>query len=678
MSLPPGVPGYRVNLGDSFPELAGIPVQNSAANPRLVSGLTLSVAHALTGHWFPGSGGQLSVPEFHAEIAKGCEVLRLDLERMFRWAGSIITPPTATLPPAALDAVPRQIWDTRDGWLTPHPYQLEKAAWSAHRLGSCSALSCGVGKTIVGVIAARAAGALGQCSRERLLIVCPCNAVGTWHRQVEELKKTYKTVALISSDNVHNLPYLDSQTGGALIVDEGHRFKNEGTRRADNMITLRTKFEWCILLTGTFTNTGLEGVIAMQDVACPGLSRVHNDLIFGDHFDATVTKKVGHTMRRKLTFTPDNRKADFARYLERSTYSLSLQSPEVAAVVYVPGQRKLDVDTWALPVWLRDTIEAEQKKAKERAAKANQEWDESDFWKTSPIAIPSLVPWNYYLGASTVAIMEEQREQLEEFAVKEGLIAAEHDPLTEDQLQEIHEQLKARRETLLYDPGVLKQRLDELKESLKWFGLPEFPRVLAASLRTGRIDRVVVQKLIRGKWSWAFQYAPGSSRKDPLPGHKIEYIRQWIKDNPKEPALLGAQGTLSVNMMCKMLDQEGKAYRIIRGGVNEKDRTEAENMFQKGAIDFMVVQQKAGSECITLTRAATSFLVDRDNSSLTYTQFLARTSRQSQTRECDHFDLIDNPIQAQQLSNLRRGNDFDAETRKLIEESVQYEKFLPH
>jgi hypothetical protein len=37
---------------------------------------------------------------------------------------------------------------------------------------------------------------------------------------------------------------------------------------------------------------------------------------------------------------------------------------------------------------------------------------------------------------------------------------------------------------------------------------------------------------------------------------------------------------------------------------------------------------------------------------------LKRTCRRGQTRECHHFDLICNPVQAKCLKRLRSGEDF--------------------
>jgi hypothetical protein len=81
----------------------------------------------------------------------------------------------------------------------------------------------------------------------------------------------------------------------------------------------------------------------------------------------------------------------------------------------------------------------------------------------------------------------------------------------------------------------------------------------------------------------------------------------------------------------------------------------------------MVVQQKAGSMSMTLTRAATSFLVDHTWSPIDYSQYLARTHRKGQKRPCEHYNLVFGLAQRTIVSGLERGEAFDTNSRASLE-----------
>jgi SNF2 family DNA or RNA helicase len=109
------------------------------------------------------------------------------------------------------------------------------------------------------------------------------------------------------------------------------------------------------------------------------------------------------------------------------------------------------------------------------------------------------------------------------------------------------------------------------------------------------------------------------------------------------------------------------AHRVIQGGVSAADRATFVTDFQNGVFPVMVVQQVAGSEAITLTRAATSILVDHDLKATAYTQFIHRTWRQGQAQETTHIDLVFGDVQGQVLSTIHRGRSFDQNTRDQLE-----------
>jgi SNF2 family DNA or RNA helicase len=160
--------------------------------------------------------------------------------------------------------------------------------------------------------------------------------------------------------------------------------------------------------------------------------------------------------------------------------------------------------------------------------------------------------------------------------------------------------------------------------------------------------------------TYRYRYGPGD-------GPKLLWLEQWLDDNGDEPILVGAVTVPTLDAVVRLLTRKGIDYRLIRGGVPARQREKAKNEFQAGQFRVMLVQQIAGSESITLTRAATSILLDHDLSPITYTQFLGRTARQGQDRECQHYDLAFNLIQQDRILALRRGEDFDAETRRELE-----------
>jgi SNF2 family DNA or RNA helicase len=157
-----------------------------------------------------------------------------------------------------------------------------------------------------------------------------------------------------------------------------------------------------------------------------------------------------------------------------------------------------------------------------------------------------------------------------------------------------------------------------------------------------------------------------SAVKTNTPGCKIQWLEKLLLSS-SSPLVVGARSVNTLDMVQGMLVKNGLSYRLIRGGINSNTRTDSIQEFQDDKVRVMLLQQVAGSESVTLTNACNSVLIDHDWSAITYTQFLARTCRRGQTKECNHYDLVLGPFQTAILQKLRAGERFDDETRTQIE-----------
>jgi hypothetical protein len=616
---------YRFDPGLAFPELyAGSQDTRNAEHP--IAALTTLVAFLLHGQHLPGSQADLTPEQLYKEISDACDELHVPVERLFRWAQSLLIPPDETLPEE--DARVRIPYRLVGPNFVLHPYQRRIASWAAHRMGSVHALGCGVGKT--GTASAASIGAVltGKASRERCFIICPLNACGTWRTYLEDLQRVFKQVVIYSVDSLHHLENLSPHEGGVIIFDEVHKLKNEEADRTDLAHLLRRKFEWACCLTGTLLHTGPEALISIQNLACPGLSRHMDKWALGEQLGVICEKKVrGRGTLRSLGIPTSSTRPILVQYLRRSTQSLSNESPEVADIFNVPGQTRFIVDSWPRPSWL----------------------SEADLWPPE-LNIPQL------LGATAIAEFNQNRAKLVE-EVNRRFNASYTDPvLAAQRATEEFEKHKA--EVAISEEAV---QVDEtLGELPKLAGFPTFPATFWATRQDGLYNRALVEIDEDGVITYRYRYGPGD-------GPKLLWLEQWLDDNGDEPILVGAVTVPTLDAVVRLLTRKGIDYRLIRGGVPARQREKAKNEFQAGQFRVMLVQQIAGSESITLTRAATSILLDHDLSPITYTQFLGRTARQGQDRECQHYDLAFNLIQQDRILALRRGEDFDAETRRELE-----------
>jgi hypothetical protein len=328
----------------------------------------------------------------------------------------------------------------------------------------------------------------------------------------------------------------------------------------------------------------------------------------------------------------------FVDYLKRSVRSLSYQSPEVSISVKLPGRTMVTVDEWHMP---------EEIKANKDKFCWGPELDWATLLGRLALAIKErtdreIISQAHALGGDPVCGVE---------AAVQILTAAAENPFTEVAL------------------------VEPIRKLLKQKGLPAFGRVMFEACRLGRFNYWLEQTETKGeddakRISWRFT----SDTEEP--GPKLIWVRSWLEQNGSEPVVVGAQGSRTVAGLAKMFDGMKVSYRIVEGGTPIKDRQQFVEDFENDKFQVMLLQQVAGSESVQLTRASTSILVDHDWSAISYEQFLARTYRQGQKRECEHFDLSFNTVQAEVIRKLVRGCSFDAETRAELEKQVNYARII--
>lgn len=616
--MPPYVPPvYVLDPARAWPEVPPEP-QSTADAQRAVTGITMAVAYWLSGAEFRGTLADLTPEKFLDEIKGFADENMLEVDTIFKWAESILLPVDATLSPSEMLAVPSYM---PSFGFRAHDFQRDTAAWSARRAGSVLALSCGTGKTFTAYAAAVAAARLKRLRATRCYIVAPLIAGPAWEPYVPLFKQEFEEVHIISVDSAHKWRNIQ-RLGGALIIDECHTVKDGTSRRTQSTFDMRLGFDWCVGMTGTLLHAGPGGVVAIQDIACPGLSRFPNLWNFGHAFNCVYEKQVNNRKRRAIGMPGEADFGRFVAYLNRGVKSLSFASPAVAAAVRLPGQTCTLVDTWEKPAWIRMRQLAEHSRAD--TPLAFDDWLEQG--KSNCIWLPEVrlsEAFAYLALAVQTEMQEDHEDQMEidpEFAAQFG----EH------------------------------------------AGLPTFPKILMAACREGRYDRVIERATDEnGMACYRFVYAPGSSREKPKPGVKVQFVERWINDHPDEPAVLSAQSTGAKEMLMQVVGD--RPYHVIDGDTPKKSRGSMIADFQEGRVQYMIVQQQAGSVSMTLTRAATSFLVDHAWSALLYDQFLARTNRTGQTRECEHFDLVFGLAQMKVLASLSRGCSFDARVRAELE-----------
>ncbi len=135
----------------------------------------------------------------------------------------------------------------------------------------------------------------------------------------------------------------------------------------------------------------------------------------------------------------------------------------------------------------------------------------------------------------------------------------------------------------------------------------------------------------------------------------------WILDHIDDPAegiVLFAEYHTTLDLVQAKLEEAKMSFVRVDGSITGPARDAAREAFQRGDVQIFLGQIEAAGESIDLYRACISVALDHTQKSWKYSQALKRTCRRGQTRECHHFDLVCNPVQAKCLRRLRAGDDF--------------------
>lgn len=224
--------------------------------------------------------------------------------------------------------------------LTLDPYQ-----WAAIKGLTCAGgvigAFMGAGKTAMATAAAVGHGG------SRCWIFCPLNAMPTWEdAKTRELSKYFSEVKIISIDSAHK--YTAISEGDVLIVDEVHRCGQGSARRTKALHTIRSRFRFCVCLTGTMVHAGVEKCLSIKDLAVPGLAIFARNWTAGETFKCLVKKKIGPRTVTALEKPTTEREA-FNQWLAIGVQLLSPDSKEVQSAFKLPGQELHEItlnDPW--------------------------------------------------------------------------------------------------------------------------------------------------------------------------------------------------------------------------------------------------------------------------------------------------------------------------------------------
>lgn len=642
------VPAYRFDPTLAFPEIPRIVDSKGNRAPQcttdcqdVIAGVTLAMAYYLGGQKFEGTLASLTAEQIYKEVSVFCSGKLIRTERLLDWAESINIPYEDTL---TTEEKSQYVPTEMEGvGFSLDQYQIDVAAWNALRLGSIQALGCGIGKSATATAAAITAARIERCSTSRCYIVCPLNAVPQWQPYLIDLKKTFKTVDVVTVDSLHLIQGLERDPGGALIIDEAHKLKNYGAQRTNEAHALRPAFEWAVCLTGTLLHTGPEGVMSVQDLACPGLSRFMDKWAFGSAFNCIVNKKIlthnGYINRRSLVIPSKENEDVLQKYLSRGVRSLRFESPEVKKVFTIPEHQRLTISKFPKSGWQESLRFPELVKDSTYEDMIERQ---VEYLNPADTSIKIMAP------ALAVAIMIEDREQ--------------HD---------------------IWLAGITEEERPYIPEGkLAYPGLPAFAAVLHRVVRFGWED--IALKLCKF-WvdenksvevvGYRFARPEGNSEANPAIGPKLLWLNEWFENNPEEPIVIGAAAVDTLNLVQAVLVQKKVSYRLIRGGVSNNDRKIFIEDYQAGKYQVMLLQQVAGSESVTLTKSRRSILIDHDFNPISYTQFIHRVYRRGQKQKTEHYDLVLNDVQASLLTKLKKGEAFDSSVREQIEKAIGFAVF---
>jgi hypothetical protein len=182
----------------------------------------------------------------------------------------------------------------------------------------------------------------------RCWISCPLNAMPTWEKaKKHELSRYFAEVRIISIDSMHK--YTSVADGDVLIVDEAHRAGSGAARRTKALHKIRSRFRFCVLLSGTFVHAGVAAALSIKDLAVPGLALFARTWTAGETFDCLVRKKLGARTVTSLEKPPSSTRPAFLEWLGLGVQLLTPDSKEVQSAFTLPGQELQELalnDPW--------------------------------------------------------------------------------------------------------------------------------------------------------------------------------------------------------------------------------------------------------------------------------------------------------------------------------------------
>lgn len=88
---------------------------------------------------------------------------------------------------------------------------------------------------------------------------------------------------------------------------------------------------------------------------------------------------------------------------------------------------------------------------------------------------------------------------------------------------------------------------------------------------------------------------------------KMEWLKQFLKDNPDTPVIIFSKFTSFLKSISKELDLP----HLIIGETSKVDRNRNKTMFQEGKINQLLINIDAGKEALTLDRAEVAIFLDK-------------------------------------------------------------------
>lgn len=140
---------------------------------------------------------------------------------------------------------------------------------------------------------------------------------------------------------------------------------------------------------------------------------------------------------------------------------------------------------------------------------------------------------------------------------------------------------------------------------------------------------------------------------------KVDWLLDQM-DDPLVQVVVFAAYRETLDRVEERFKADDVSYVRVDGDVTGADRAECQQKFQDRRVQVFLGQMDAACTAMDLFSGYVSVALDHSWRAANYDQALARTCRRGQTRDCFHFDLVANRMQAQVLARLRTACDFDA------------------